>query len=113
MIQLMLEGAPGSDADGLGGSAAQGGAGQDFDDADGGDVPPVAETMYENSSILYLKPGVLDREHVGQVESEAEGRCRRRATGRFCWIFAMLRRGYDGGDAAGELVSEARNDRDA
>ncbi|RZU42673.1 S41 family peptidase [Edaphobacter modestus] len=32
-------------------------------------MPPVGETMYENSSILYLKPGVLDHEHVQQVES--------------------------------------------
>jgi carboxyl-terminal processing protease len=32
-------------------------------------LPPVTETMYENSSILYLKPGVLDHEHVQQVES--------------------------------------------
>ncbi len=33
-------------------------------------VPPVGETMYENSSILYLKPVVLDREHVSMVESK-------------------------------------------
>jgi carboxyl-terminal processing protease len=33
-------------------------------------LPPVAETMYENSSILYLKPGVLDHEHVQQVETK-------------------------------------------
>ena len=33
-------------------------------------LPPVAETMYENSSILYLKPGVLDREHVQQIEAK-------------------------------------------
>jgi carboxyl-terminal processing protease len=32
--------------------------------------PPVSETMYENSSILYLKPVVLDHEHVQQVESK-------------------------------------------
>ena len=32
-------------------------------------LPPVTETMYENSSILYLKPGVLDHEHVQQVEA--------------------------------------------
>jgi carboxyl-terminal processing protease len=31
-------------------------------------LPPVTETMYENSSILYLKPGVLDHEHVQQIE---------------------------------------------
>ena len=33
-------------------------------------LPPVAETMYENSSILYLKPVVLDHDHVQQVESK-------------------------------------------
>jgi carboxyl-terminal processing protease len=33
-------------------------------------VPPVAETFYENSSILYLKPVVLDHDHVDQVEQK-------------------------------------------
>ncbi len=33
-------------------------------------LPPVSETMYENSSILYLKPGVLDHEHVQQIEAK-------------------------------------------
>jgi carboxyl-terminal processing protease len=33
-------------------------------------VPPVAETMYENSTILYLKPEILDRDHVNQVEAK-------------------------------------------
>jgi len=32
--------------------------------------PPVSETLYENSSILYLKPIVLDREHVTMVENK-------------------------------------------
>ncbi len=36
-------------------------------------MPPVGETMYENSSILYLKPLVLDHEHVQQVESKLKG----------------------------------------
>ena len=36
-------------------------------------LPPVGETMYENSSILYLKPGILDREHVQQVEMKLRG----------------------------------------
>jgi carboxyl-terminal processing protease len=31
---------------------------------------PVAETMYENSTILYLKPGVLDHDHVQQIEAK-------------------------------------------
>jgi carboxyl-terminal processing protease len=33
-------------------------------------LAPVTETMYENSSILYLKPGALDHEHVQQIESK-------------------------------------------
>src|SRR5580700_7644583 len=32
--------------------------------------PPVSESLYENASILYLKPVVLDREHVDQVEAK-------------------------------------------
>lgn len=33
-------------------------------------VPAASETLYENSSILYLKPVVLDREHVAEVEAK-------------------------------------------
>jgi len=36
-------------------------------------LAPVAETMYENSSILYLKPGVIDHEHVQQIEVKLKG----------------------------------------
>jgi len=36
-------------------------------------MPPVSETMYENSSILYLKPVVLDHDHVQQVEAKLKG----------------------------------------
>jgi carboxyl-terminal processing protease len=36
-------------------------------------LPPVTETMYENASILYLKPGVLDHEHVQQIETKLKG----------------------------------------
>src|SRR5580698_5155724 len=36
-------------------------------------LPPVTETMYENSSILYLKPGVLDHDHVQQIETKLKG----------------------------------------
>ena len=32
--------------------------------------PPVSETTYENSSILYLKPVVLDHEHVLALEAK-------------------------------------------
>lgn len=34
---------------------------------------PVAETQYENSTILYLKPGSLDRDHVSQIEGKLKG----------------------------------------
>ncbi len=33
-------------------------------------APPVSETLYENSSILYLKPVVLDHDHVQMVEAK-------------------------------------------
>jgi carboxyl-terminal processing protease len=33
-------------------------------------IGPVSETMYENSTILYLKPGVLDHDHVSQIEAK-------------------------------------------
>lgn len=36
-------------------------------------LPPVSETMYENSTILYLKPGVLDHEHAQQIEAKLKG----------------------------------------
>ena len=36
-------------------------------------VPPVAETVYENATILDLKPEILDREHVDQVEAKLKG----------------------------------------
>ncbi len=36
-------------------------------------IPPVAETMYENSTILYLKPEIVDHEHVQQVEAKLKG----------------------------------------
>jgi carboxyl-terminal processing protease len=36
-------------------------------------LPPVAETMYENSSILYLKPGAIDHEHVQEIETKLKG----------------------------------------
>jgi len=36
-------------------------------------LPPVSETLYENSSILYLKPEILDHDHVQQVEAKLKG----------------------------------------
>jgi carboxyl-terminal processing protease len=36
-------------------------------------VPPTQEQMYENNSIVYLKPGILDHDHVQQVEQKLKG----------------------------------------
>jgi carboxyl-terminal processing protease len=36
-------------------------------------VPPVGDALYENASILYLKPEILDHDHVQQVESKLKG----------------------------------------
>jgi carboxyl-terminal processing protease len=35
--------------------------------------PPVQETIYENSTILYLKPEILDKAHVDEVEAKLKG----------------------------------------
>jgi carboxyl-terminal processing protease len=35
--------------------------------------PPVAETLYESSTIIYLKPEILDHEHVQQIEAKLKG----------------------------------------
>jgi carboxyl-terminal processing protease len=35
--------------------------------------PPVSDTLYSDSSILYLKPYILDKEHVNQVEQKLKG----------------------------------------
>jgi carboxyl-terminal processing protease len=36
-------------------------------------IPPVSDSLYENSSILYLKPEVLDHDHVQQIEAKLKG----------------------------------------
>ena len=36
-------------------------------------VPAVSETLYENSLILYIKPDVLDHDHVQQIEAKLKG----------------------------------------
>ncbi len=38
--------------------------------------PAVADQMYDGTSILYLKPEILDHEHVQQVESKLKGMSR-------------------------------------
>jgi carboxyl-terminal processing protease len=36
-------------------------------------IPAVQDAMYDGFSILYLKPGILDHEHVQQIESKLKG----------------------------------------
>jgi carboxyl-terminal processing protease len=73
MIGRMLEGAPGS-------TLTVGVVGRNKNEPDKISmqrsvtvVPPVMETLYENSSILYLKPEILDHDHVDQVEAKLKG----------------------------------------
>jgi carboxyl-terminal processing protease len=70
MIQMMLQGAPGSQLD----LAVVRHHKADPDKVVLNRVvvsePPVADTLYENASILYLKPMTLDRDHVQQVEAK-------------------------------------------
>src|SRR6202012_2930413 len=35
--------------------------------------PAVSETLYDNSSILYLKPYILDKDHVNEIEAKLKG----------------------------------------
>ena len=70
MIQRMLEGTPGSELD----LAVIRPRKADPDKVVLNRVvvsePAVAETLYENSTILYLKPMILDHDHVQQVEAK-------------------------------------------
>jgi carboxyl-terminal processing protease len=72
MIQLLLEGQPGSELTLSVVRAARRAPAPDkiVLTRVAASLPPVAETMYENSSILYLKPGVLDHDHVQQIEAK-------------------------------------------
>ncbi len=70
MIQLLLEGAPGSE---LTVSVVRPRKSAPDKIVMTRAVPvlaPVSEAMYENASILYLKPGVLDHDHVQQIEAK-------------------------------------------
>ena len=70
MIQLLLEGAPGSELQ----LAVIRPRKADPDKITLNRVvvsePPVSDTLYEDSSILYLKPVDLDHDHVQQVEAK-------------------------------------------
>jgi carboxyl-terminal processing protease len=73
MIRLMLEGAPGS-------TLSVGVVRSSRAEPDKitmtrslQAVPPVGEALYEDSSILYLKPEILDHDHVSEVETKLKG----------------------------------------
>ena len=73
MIRLMLEGAPGS-------TLTVGVVRSSRSEPDKISMtrslqapPPVAESLYENASILYLKPEVLDHDHVSELETKLKG----------------------------------------
>ena len=73
MIRLMLEGAPGS-------TLTVGVVRSSRTEPDKISMtrsltvePPVGEALYENASILYLKPEILDRDHVNEVETKLKG----------------------------------------
>jgi carboxyl-terminal processing protease len=73
MIQLMLEGAPGS-------TLTVGVVRASKPEPDKltmtrtvAMLPPVGDQVYEGASILYLKPVVLDHDHVQQIEAKLKG----------------------------------------
>jgi carboxyl-terminal processing protease len=73
MIQLMLEGAPGSQLTVSVVRPRKAEPDKVSMTRSNAVLAPVGETMYENSSILYLKPGILDHDHVQQMETKLKG----------------------------------------
>lgn len=70
MIQRMLEGAPGST---LTVGVVRAGKNEPEKVSMGRafvNIPPVSDSLYENSTILYLKPSAIDRDHVQQIEAK-------------------------------------------
>lgn len=70
MIQEMLEGAPGTT---LTVGVVRPGRNEPDKVSMGRtviNIPPVSDSLYENSTILYLKPEVLDHDHVQQIEAK-------------------------------------------
>jgi carboxyl-terminal processing protease len=70
MIQLLLEGTPGSELTLSVVRPRKSAPDKIVLTRVAPSLPPVAEAMYENSSILYLKPGILDHDHVQQIETK-------------------------------------------
>jgi len=52
-------------------------------------LPPASDALYENSTILYLKPVILDREHVQAVEAKLKA-ADKTGSKKVCWTCAML-----------------------
>jgi len=73
MIQLLLEGAPGSELDLAVIRPHQAKPQKVVLNRLVVSEPAVSETLYDNSSILYLKPYILDKEHVNEIESKLKG----------------------------------------
>lgn len=73
VIQLMLEGAPGSELDLAVIRPRQAKPEKVVLNRAIISEPAVSETLYDNSSILYLKPYILDKEHVNEIESKLKG----------------------------------------
>jgi carboxyl-terminal processing protease len=70
MIQLLLEGQPGSELTISVVRPRKSAPDKIVMTRVAPSLPPVTETLYENASILYLKPGVLDHDHVQQIEAK-------------------------------------------
>jgi len=70
MIQLLLEGQPGSELTISVVRPRKAAPDKIVMTRVAPSLPPVTETLYENASILYLKPGVLDHDHVQQIEAK-------------------------------------------
>jgi carboxyl-terminal processing protease len=73
MIQRMLEGTPGSELDLAVIRPRQAKPQKVVLNRVVVTEPQVSETLYDNSSILYLKPYILDKEQVNQIESKLHG----------------------------------------
>ena len=73
MIQLMMEGQPGTDLTISVVRPGKAAPDKIVLKREATTLPPVSETMYENASILYLKPGALDHDHVQQIETKLKG----------------------------------------
>ncbi len=73
MIQLMLEGQPGTEVTVSVVRPRRAEPEKLVMTRTAAPVPAVQDTMYDGSSILYLKPEILDHEHVQQIETKLKG----------------------------------------